>query len=723
MLGFVYIILNVLTGFVICGFLAPRVMAFTRRTYTGEKLTVMPALLCLPFWYVLGALPMTWLTYLTACLAEKCGAKDPLGVADLIIISLDAFFVFLGMYLLYRNRKLQKMCAYLAQVNRGEQIFAAITFIFAAFLMWWTFSYQDGVYRVGYSVFSDFAPHIGMIRSFSKGSNFPTGYSHFAGEDIKYHFLFQFMVGNLEYLGMRLDWAFNLSSTICLAGAFWLLYVLAVKLTGKRAVGYVAAALFAFRSSDALFDFFAKPPTKLVIESGPDQKNLSSLVWKAFRANEAFVGTTEHEDWGLWNLNVYCNQRHLAIGLCVLLCLVIFLLPPVFSAVGRVRGRIADKLAEFRAKDPEYKLLPIEKIGYAVRFAVFEPDGWLPKKPVRAVLLGLLLGMCSFFNGACVIGCLCVLLVLAVVSDHRLEYAMVAAITVACTLGASSFFIDGSAVSMKYYFGFLAKVRTFAGAWEYIMTLCGILPIVLLAGFLISDSARKWIWIAFAAPFVFAFTVSLTIDITVNHKYIMMSLMLLAIPAAGFLVWIFERAGVWTKITAVFLLVVLTATGIYDLHIVVRKNDIKEHRYLVLDEDDPITNWVIDNSDSSDIFLTPYYSLNNFVFGGAMLYYGWPYYAWSAGYDTDLRAKKVREMYESRSSEDLIQQVSENNIRFIVVDDDCRKSDQYKVNELVIASTYKRVFVSGKTSIYDTRERAESIPADLLPIQEADSGK
>ena len=80
-------------------------------------------------------------------------------------------------------------------------------------------------------------------------------------------------------------------------------------------------------------------------------------------------------------------------------------------------------------------------------------------------------------------------------------------------------------------------------------------------------------------------------------------------------------------------------------------------------------------------------------------------------------------MYESRSSEDLIRQVSENNIRFIVVDDDCRKSDQYKVNELVIASTYKRVFVSGKTSIYDTRERAESIPADLLPIQEADSGK
>jgi len=40
------------------------------------------------------------------------------------------------------------------------------------------------------SVFSDFAPHLAVIRSFSFGSNFPTEYPHFADGTIRYHFLF-----------------------------------------------------------------------------------------------------------------------------------------------------------------------------------------------------------------------------------------------------------------------------------------------------------------------------------------------------------------------------------------------------------------------------------------------------------------------------------------------------------------------------------------------------
>ena len=724
MLGFLYILLNVFTGFVICSLVFPKAASFARRTYSGEKIASTSILICIPLWYVLGAFLMTWTTYFAAYLAAMCGAKEPLGVADAIVFLLFAAIDGLGAYRLYKTKRLRRVGAYINQTNPGELVFMGITLVFAFFLMWWTFSYQNGVYRVGYSVFSDFAPHLGMIRSFSKGNNFPTTYSHFAGEDIKYHFMFQFMVGNLEYLGMRLDWAFNLPSALCFAFAFWLLYVLAVKLTGKRAVGYVAAALFAFRSSDAVFDFFTRPTRATLKLADPDlwkqlgggtdgvlnrdilgmvdPKKISRALQTQFRDGSEFIGTTTHEDWGLWNLNVYCNQRHLAIGLCALLILVLFLLPLVFSAVDRVRFRMTEKRLLMRAEDPEYQMFPIEKIGYTLRYALLTKEGWLPESYVRPVLLGLLLGMCSFFNGACVIGCLCVLFLLAVVADHRLEYAVTAFITVACTMGATKFFIDGSVVDVKYYPGFLADLRTFAGSWDYIMTLCGILPFILLAAFLLADGTRKWIWVAFAAPFIFAFTVSLTIDITVNHKYIMMSLMLLAVPAAHFLVWLFERAGGWPKIVACALLFALTITGIYDLRTVIRKNDIKQGRFLTLSEDDPVTEWISENATSQDIFLSPYYSLNNVVMGGAMLYYGWPYYAWSAGYDTPTRDRKVKEMYESSTSEELITQVRENNIRFIIVDRDARTSTEYKVNEAVISMTFEPVYNDGSTIIYDT---------------------
>ncbi|MBP5410395.1 MAG: hypothetical protein J6Y26_00620 [Lachnospiraceae bacterium] len=730
MLGFLYIALNFLTGFVICSLCIPRLASFTRRTYLGEKIALSPFLVSLPLWYITGAFLMTWVTYFTAYLAMKCGAENPLVIADIIVMTLFAVLDAAGVMYLSFRKKIRRMGVMWRNTSNNDLIFAAIVFLFAAFLMWWTFSYQNGAYRVGLSVFSDFAPHLGMIRSFSFGSNFPTSYSHFAGEDIKYHFLFQFMVGNLELLGMRLDWAFNLPSAICFAGAFCLLYVLAVKLTGKKAVGWVAALLFAFRSSDAVFDFMAKPTESSLralfpdlfndikwYELKADPKKLSEVTWDALRANEGFVGTTTHEDWGLWNLNVYCNQRHLAIGLCALLCLVLFLLPTLFAAVKRIRATIAGAEAKLAEEDPGFRFFYAERVANAVKFSLFTKEGWLPRKWVQPIFLGCLLGMCSFFNGACVIGCLCVLFVLAIASDHRLEYALTAAITVAFTLFATHFFINGSVVSPEYYFGFLADIRTGAGVWEYIMTLCGILPFVLLAAFVLLDGTGKWIGFAFTAPFILAFTTSLTIDVTVNHKYIMMSLMLLAVPAAYFLVWLWERAGAWPKIVCVLLIFLLTATGLYDLRTVIRKNDIKQGRFITLREDDPITNWVKDNATSQDVFLSPYYSLNNFVMGGAMLYYGWPYYAWSAGYDTETRQKNVREMYEASSSVELMELVIKYGIRYIVVDNDARTSGEYDLNEAVIQMTYKKVMESGDTAIYDTTQLADT---PYVPVQTTD---
>ena len=715
MLGILYILLNFFTGFVICSLCIPRLDSFTRKTYSGERISLSPALVSLPLWYITGAFLMTWVTYFTAYLAMLCGSGNPLVDANIVVMPLFALLDMGGAFLLKRRKKLRWTRLLWSNPPTGDIVFAVLTFLFAAFMMWWTFSYNNGVYRVGVSVFSDFAPHLGMIRSFSKGNNFPTSYSHFAGEDIKYHFLFQFMVGNLELLGMRLDWAFNLPSVITFAGAFCLLYVLAVKLTGRKSVAWISAAFFAFRSSDAVFDFLSKPASKLVNTIEPEK--LGDAAWKALLENENFVGTTTHEDWGLWNLNVYCNQRHLAIGLCALLCMILFLLPTLFSAVKRVRACIAETEAKFERDDPEFRLLYMERVAYAIRYSLCSLEGWLPRKWAQPILLGCILGMCSFFNGACVIGCLCVLFLLAIVSDHRIEYALTAAITIAFTLFATNFFINGSVVSPKYYFGFLSEIRTGPGAWEYIMTLCGILPIVLLAAFLLSDGTRKWIWVSFTAPFILAFTTSLTVDITVNHKYIMMSLMLLTIPAAYFIVWLYERVGAWPKLVAVFLIFVMTATGLYDLRTVIRKNDIKQGRFLSMRVDDPITNWVADNTTSQDIFLSSYYSLNNFVMGGAMLYYGWPYYAWSAGYDTETRQKNVKEMYEAESSAELLELCIKNDIRYIVVDRDARESKEFDINEIVITRTFEKVFESGETAIYDTTKVTKT---PYFPSEEED---
>lgn len=90
-------------------------------------------------------------------------------------------------------------------ILRKEIILFTVVTVFVTWMMFYVFHMKDGILYSGFSVFGDYAPHTAMMRSFSRGNNFPTQYPHYGGQDVKYHFMFQFLVGNLEYLGLRID--------------------------------------------------------------------------------------------------------------------------------------------------------------------------------------------------------------------------------------------------------------------------------------------------------------------------------------------------------------------------------------------------------------------------------------------------------------------------------------------------------------------------------------
>jgi hypothetical protein len=148
----------------------------------------------------------------------------------------------------------------------------------------------------------------------------------------------------------------------------------------------------------------------------------------------------------------------------------------------------------------------------------------------------------------------------------------------------------------------------------------------------------------------------------------------------------------------------LTITGIYDFTTVLRKNS-REGK-VILNMVDPLTEFIRRNSDSKDIFLTDTYTINQVVFGGAMLYQGHQYYAWSAGYDTQYRDTMVARMYGANTPKELHDLVRENNISYIIVDHGNRYSTDYKLNEENIRATYECVYETGQEewdiSIFDT---------------------
>jgi len=399
---------------------------------------------------------------------------------------------------------------------------------------------------------------------------------------------------------------------------------------------------------------------------------------------------------------VYCNQRHLAFGICALLLVLHLFIPHLYAMAERWQNRQAVVTESGSQKN---KTGILATAGEFLKFSLFSIDGWKAEAYLRPVVLGVLLGLTAFWNGATLLATIMVLFVLAIVSDRRVEYLITAIITTVLSLIQNNFFMEGLAVGgAKFQFGFIAENTTLFGTIDYIARLTGILFLVLFAAFAVVKGVRRWVLVAFSAPFVFSFFVSLTIDVTVNHKYIMVSIMLMNIFAAILLVKLFAMKNAVIKILCCGLVILMTITGFYDYRTVIKRNHPDFN--LKFSMEDPLVDWIDENTTSQDVFLTPYYALSRAVMGGAMLFEGHGYYPMTAGYDTNKRYALTKEMYEASSVRELQGLIEENGIDYIIIDIDARQSMDYELNEAVFDAAYEKVYVEGDgewmLSIYDT---------------------
>lgn len=655
-----YLIICILTGYFLILNLIPRFFHVGERDYRGRYIGIPSFMAVLPLSITAGVVFVSWPSYFLAYFLRD--SEDGLKLADIICVILCATFIVVCIFM-EKGSNIKRFKALFKGTSFMDVLALALSFAVGIPLMWSAFSYKEGRWHVGLSAFGDFSTHLDMIRSFAYGNNFPTSYSHFAGADLKYHFMNQFFSGNLEHLGMRLDHAFNISALMFFVSMCMLLYVLAGKFTGRKGGAFLALMFILFRSSPTFYDFV--------------MQNYDAGIAENLKANTTFLGKTVNENWGLYNLNVYTNQRHLALGFSAMLAAII---------------AYADNIYFFDGK---------EKAG--IRGFLFSKDAWLVKDLKKAIAFGLLLGLCSFFNGAAVIAALIVLFFMALGSSKRLEYLITAVLTLLCSSGEAKFFIDGSAMNFRFEPGYLAEYKNIFGMVHFLVTLFGIALVLFLTEFVLAKKLDRWMMVCFAAPLMFAFTFQMTTDGNVNHKYVMASMVLCAVAIAGLLARMFSKKGLVMKAAALFCTVIMVLGGIYDFECVLKQNDAEINGEFSFAADDPVTEWVIENSDAEDIFLTDIYSISSLTMGGAMLYYGWPYYAWSAGYDTIAREEKAKAMYSASDPKALTDMVRENNIRFIVVDDALRHEVMFKdLNEDNIKATFKCVYEYNDIQIYDT---------------------
>ena len=724
MLGIIYLIL---AG--ILGYKASKILI-----EEGTKFSfINRSWLTLPASFGVGTLLLTWVVYIISWFFSVIGkVKNPLLYGNAIGMAGVLIFIILIEVQKYRShsslvrsnmeiglteqidqdRKLKKKSRKLSMDNlitdksrfKKELILFGLLAAFITYMTFYVFYMKEGILYSGLTVYGDYAPHTAMIRSFSMGNNFPTQYPHYGGADVKYHFMFQFLAGNLEYLGMRMDVAYNIVSLTSLTGFLMLLYQLALRITGKMCCGVLTIFLFFFRSGMAFFRFVWEH-----IQAG----NLLETLTE----NVSFIGYTTNENWGLWNFNVYLNQRHLAFGLLmVTLALYLFM----------------DWL--------ETGTMHEEKGFVWMKERLFSKEGWRSRNLEQALLMGLFLGLCAFWNGAAVIGGLLILCGFAVFSDGKLDYLIMAAVTIFFSYLQTKIFISGSAMSPQIYLGFLAEDKTVWGVVKYLFWMSGVFFLGLLVLVWFMRRRERAILLGFIFPTIFAFVLLMTPDINVNHKYIMISYAFLTI------FWAWTICNLWTgervnrnvqiadekktedieneikketsqsdvktgrdrkirkfagKVLAAILTICLSITGIYDFAVIVKGNG--PGRRVAVNMNSDLTCWLAEHLDKNDLLLTPEYSMNEVTMSGVMLYCGWPYYAWSAGYDTNYRAAQAVTIYTTSDSETLKSTVKQEKITYILFEEGS-EFEQQVCQEKTIAATYEKVYETqdGRIRIYKT---------------------
>ncbi len=473
-------------------------------------------------------------------------------------------------------------------------------------------------------VWSDFGSHIALIRSFSLGDNAARmlrgkapEYPLFPGEPIRYHFLFYLFVGLLEKIGLRIDWAINIPSAL---GFFLLLstiYILAMRLFKDHRIAILGIIFFLFNGSLSFIRFFQTHPI-------------------SFRTPMEILRTTEFTSfapWGkgditaFWNLNIYTNQRHLALAFGIGLLF----------------------------------LMAIHELHH---------KSWKQQR-LWAIGFGLLFGIFPFFHQpTLVIIAVCMAVYFFLFPKLRIFLLVSGAITFTLAMPQLLFLThSGADKSIAWYPGYLIHdsltLGHFVSFWWQNL---GLHLLLIPLGFILAPRKIRQLFFPIFFIFIMGNTVKFSVEAAANHKFFNFALIIGNLLSAYALVRIWSSLSssiIFIKFISLIIVILLVFfsifSGVIDFMVVV--NDVKGP--LADIPANKTAAWIAKNTPKDAVILNSSFLYHPASIAGRKIFLGWPYFAWSAGYNTYKRLSDMQKMYESTDRVALCAQLKANHISYI----------------------------------------------------------
>lgn len=584
---------------------------------------------------------------------------------------------------------------------RIEYLFFIILFIFSWALFWKTFRLGDGTMELATKLWSDFGAAIPLERSFAYGSNFPPQYPIFAGPPIRYHFVFFMTVGMLEWIGVPIDWALNSISILGFFGLLLFIYILGVRVFKSKFVGAISVILFLFNGSLGFLEYFKRHTLDISIF----KTILSGTEWTSFGPYDGKAVSA------FWSLNIFTNQRHLALGYAAYLALLLFLyvknqsstshkskiqmtnVKSIFRKLGILGKPENQKHQRFREPDIRSSE-PLE-----LRLSGSQSILSFPK----AIFIGVVVGLFPFIH-LTVYLMMCITLLLAFLIFPHIRKQILLMGLVAGSVGIPQILAMGQSMREVKLFhpGYLVEVekltiQNFLSYWFLNLGLTSILSVI---GFILANKEQRKLFIPFIVFFIIGNLFQFSPEMASNHKFFN----LFVIGANMFTAYALYRLWKlhWSfKLLIPFLLIPLTLTGIIDLF------PIFNDRYMVIDDisKNPTAQFILKNTPPDAVFLNATFLYDTASLAGRKIYLGWPYFSWSAGYDTDTRFKTMKQILASTDKQTVCATLQTENLDYIEIQEPTT-IEEAKPNYAFFNQNFKTTYYDPKANIriYDVKK-------------------
>lgn len=590
--------------------------------------------------------------------------------------------------------------------DRLDWLFVGVFFLMACWLMFATLNSSGGKLQIGNNQYSDFGPNTAIMQSFAVGHNFPTQYPHFSGDRIRYHFLYYFQAGNLEFLGLDPAWSLNLLSILSLLSMLILVMALGEVLFNSRTVGRIGASLFFFFGTLSYFAYFRKHES-------------FGAALRAIVSQQAFLPSGfpyRGEEWGVWSLVVFLNQRHLAFSVSVLLMVLVFL-------VHRYRQVNSD--------------VPADAGNAKTATLTANPFWTFIVESKEFIFFGIFLGLLPMWNSAVFAAAGVVLAVLLILFPLRKQMLALAIAAGVVALPQIAYLSGGSGRAPSpdlFYWGYTLSEPSIWNVIKYLGFTVGFKwPLIALALYFATRLQRRF-FIAISALLLLAFSLQLSVEVLANHKFIHIWIIIANLFVAYGLwrLWSFRIKGslIPAKATVALVAVLITIGGFIDLF-PIRNTYWVEVPYA----NDPVIEWLKKETDPRATFLTDRFVTHQILMAGRRVFYGFPYYAWSASYRASERDGIYKQMWQERNPLALLKLLRDNNISYVALDDALRQGEFGKdLNEAIYRKYFPSAFENGSFVIFrvpqsivapdnaDVPATSEIIKAEAVPTVNMLSG-